>query len=162
LITAASRVEGVALLLVGDGPERAAAEALAARLGVRAMFTGVVSYDAMPDHLAAMDIGAVVAEPGHSFHYSPLKVAEYLAAGLPIVAPKVPALTERLHDGLDALLVEPGDDDALVGALRTLTDDPARRTAIAAAAHAGAYDWSWDAQVERVRAALESVEVTAP
>jgi glycosyltransferase involved in cell wall biosynthesis len=162
LIEAAARVERVALLLVGDGPERAAAQTLAARLGVNATFTGTVLYDEMPDHLAAMDIGAVVAAPGHSFHYSPLKVAEYMAAGLPIVAPNVGGLAERLHDGGDAVLFEPGDDDALVGALRALATDPTRRAAIGAAAQASAYDWSWDVQVERVRAALASMAAVRP
>ena len=39
---------------------------------------------------------------------SPLKLFEYLAAGRPIVASRLPALAEVLEDGVNALLVAPG------------------------------------------------------
>ena len=86
-VEAASTVPGAALLLVGDGPERARIERLARDLGVRAVFTGTVPHDELPAYLAAMDVAVVLAQRGEPFHYSPLKVAEYLAAGLPVVAP---------------------------------------------------------------------------
>ena len=50
----------------------------------------------LPIDLAAMDVGVVMADP-RSFHYSPLKLAEYLAAGLPVVAPDVAPLGELLE-----------------------------------------------------------------
>lgn len=156
IVESAARVPGCALLLVGDGPERAHVESLARRAGVHTVCTGTVGHDVLADHLGAMDVALVVAEPGASFHYSPLKLAEYLASGVATVAPRVPALADRLTDGVDAVLVDPGDDDELVAQLCALRDDPARRARIAAAGRTTAEkDWSWDHQIRRI---LESLE----
>jgi glycosyltransferase involved in cell wall biosynthesis len=103
-----------------------------------------------------MDVALVMAEPDSAFHYSPLKLAEYLAAGLPVIAPRVAQCTERLRDGVDALLVTPGDANALKEALEYLRDDPTKRTALGRRARAAAEDrWSWDQQVRSVLAALD-------
>jgi glycosyltransferase involved in cell wall biosynthesis len=154
LVRAAARLSGIRLLLVGDGPERTATEALARELGVPATFTGMVPHEGLARVLGAMDVGVALARPGEAFHYSPLKVAEYLAAGLPVVVPRVASLTERLPGAGAAPAFEPGDDADLAARLRELQGDPARRAALAAAARAGAAAWSWDKQVERVRSAL--------
>ena len=154
IVHAAARVEGATLLLVGDGPERPAIERLSRALGVRTRFTGLVPHEDLPRLLAAMDVGVVLARPGEPFHYSPLKVAEYLAAGLPVVAPRVPELIERLEDERQAVFYAAGDEAALAAALAGLRDDPDRRARLAAAAREDAPTWSWDHQVQRVRAAL--------
>ncbi len=151
-------VEGLpdaSLLLVGDGPERPAIEALARSRGVHAVFTGTVGHDRLPAHLAAMDVGLVLAATGGAFHYSPLKLAEYLAAGLAVVAPSVGPVSSRITDGVDALLVPPGDAPALAAAVRRLHDHPALRGRIATTGRAAARaHWSWDEQVRRVLDAL--------
>lgn len=155
-VEAAATVPGAALLLVGDGPERSRIERLANDLGVPATFTGTVPHHDLPAHLAAMDVGVVLAPHAAPFHYSPLKLAEYMAAGLPVVAPAVGQLTERLTDGVDALLVPPHDPQALGEALRRLRDDPEERARLGKAARAAAEDrWSWDHQVRRVVDALD-------
>ena len=102
-----------------------------------------------------MDAALVVADPDAPFHYSPLKLAEYLAAGLPVVAPRLGQPAARLVDGADAVLVDAGDVPAINAALRGLRDDPDRRAAIGRAARAAAEaTWSWDDQVRRVTAAV--------
>ena len=146
---------GASLLLVGDGPERVRIEKLARELGVPATFTGTVPHHELPAYLAAMDAAVVLAPRGAPFHYSPLKLAEYLAAGLPVVAPAVGQLPERLTEGLDALLVPPGDEAALGAALRHLRDDPEERARLGKAARAAAEAvWSWDHQIRCVVDAL--------
>ena len=158
LVEAASTVPDAALLLVGHGPERARIEQLARERGVRAVFPGTVPYDELPAYLAAMDVAVVLAPRGQPFHYSPLKLAEYLAAGLPVVAPAVGQLAERLTGGVDALLVPPHDLDALGAALGRLRDDPEERARLGKAARAAAEaEWSWDHQVRRVIDALADV-----
>jgi glycosyltransferase involved in cell wall biosynthesis len=157
-VEALTFVDGAALLLVGDGPERAGIERLARAWGVEVRATGTLPHDRIPDHLAAMDVALVVAAGRASFHYSPLKLAEYLAAGLPVVAPRVPALQARLDDGVDAVFVPPGDTATLAATLVALRDDPVRRAQLAKAARAAAEEsWSWDHQVERVVAALDAI-----
>jgi glycosyltransferase involved in cell wall biosynthesis len=156
-VEAAVRVESSALLMIGDGPERTRIEELARRRGVRAVFTGTVPHGDLPRYLALMDAAILVASADRVFHYSPLKVAEYLAAGLPVVAPRVGQLVERLTHGVDAVLVAPGDTDALAATLRGLRDDPTLRARLSRAARSAARErWSWDDQVRRVLTALES------
>ena len=123
LVEVAAGLEGVTLLLVGDGPERPAVEARARELGVRAVFTGTVPHLDLPRYLAAMDAAAVIAPDHGEFHYSPLKLAEYLAAGLPVVAPDVETVSSRLVHEEHALLVLPADRSALRAAIVRLRDD---------------------------------------
>jgi glycosyltransferase involved in cell wall biosynthesis len=155
LVAAAPATPGTVLLLVGDGPERARIEQLAADAGVEAVFTGTVSPAELPRHLAAMDVGVVMADP-RSFHYSPLKLAEYLAAGLPVLAPDVEPLRHRLDPDGNAVLYEAGSTTALRSALEELATDAPRRQRLRAGALAAAPQWSWDEQVRRVRAAIAS------
>jgi glycosyltransferase involved in cell wall biosynthesis len=155
LIDAVAGVERAVLLVVGDGPERPRIEALARERGVHAVFTGTVAHAELPDHLAAMDVAAVVAGTDHEFHYSPLKLAEYLAAGRPVIAPAVPQLTTRLRHGDDVVFVGPGDVPALRDAIVSLRDDDALRMRLAANARATARaDWSWDQQITMIDVAL--------
>lgn len=154
-IEAMAALPGAVLLLVGDGPERARLEALARERDVAAVCTGTVAHQDLPAHLALMDAALVLAGSAETFHYSPLKLAEYLAAGLPVVAPAVEQLADRLTDGVDAVLVPPGDVGAIVDALAGLRDDPARRARIGQAARATAEaHWSWDHEVRHVLGAL--------
>ncbi len=158
VVEAMSGVDGWSLLLVGDGPERRGVERLAAERGVHLVTTGTVFHGELPEMLAAMDVGVVLAGADESFHYSPLKLAEYLAAGLPVVAPAIGQLAERLHHEVDCLLVAPGDRDALVRALRRLHADSELREEIGATARQTAVDaWSWDLQVRRVLEAIREI-----
>ncbi len=155
-VDAVAGIEQTTLLLVGDGPERPAIEAQARQRGVHLVCTGTVDHADLPGHLAAMDVGLVLGPADGAFHYSPLKLAEYLAAGLPVVAPAVGTVTARLTDGVDALLVDPADPVALGAALRALRAEPALRGRLSAAGRAAAEaHWSWDEQVRRVLATLE-------
>ena len=154
-VEASATVAGATLLLVGDGPERRRIERLADDLGVPATFTGTVPHHELPAYMAAMDAAVVLATRNGPFHYSPLKLAEYMAAGLPVVSPASGQLAERLTDGVDAILVPPHDVAALGAALRRLHDDPEERARLGKAARAAAEaEWSWDDQVRRVIEAL--------
>lgn len=155
-VDAVAGMEGATLLLVGDGPERPAIEARARQRNVHLVCTGTVDHADLPRHLAAMDVALVLGPADGAFHYSPLKLAEYLAAGLPVVAPAVGTVTARLTDGVDALLVDPADPAAIGAAVRALRAEPALRARLSAAGRAtAAAHWSWDEQVRRVTAALD-------
>jgi glycosyltransferase involved in cell wall biosynthesis len=123
------------LLLVGDGPVRAELERRADRAGVRARMTitGIVSRDQIGNHIAAFDIAL---QPGVTAYASPLKLFEYMAAGLAIVAPDQPNIREILTDRADALLIDPGRPATLAAAVIELCRDEALRAKLAAAARA--------------------------
>ncbi len=114
------------LLLVGDGPERENLEHLVASLGLAnaVVFVGAKPYEEVPDYVAAMDATVVTAQVAHEFHYSPLKMREYLASARAVVAPRVGDVGRTVTDGVDALLYEPGDVDRLAEQLLVLRSDP--------------------------------------
>jgi glycosyltransferase involved in cell wall biosynthesis len=65
-----------------------------------------------------------------------VSVLEALRAGTPIVSTRIDGIPEDLTDGVDALLVPPGDPDAMAGALRRLLTDPELRARLAQGARA--------------------------
>jgi glycosyltransferase involved in cell wall biosynthesis len=144
-------IPNLSLLLVGDGLERPRLETLAQDLGLRdVIFTGTVSYEEMPRYIAAMDL-ALVLDPGNGeFHYSPLKLREYMACARAVLAPRVGQVGRFLTDGVDAILVDPGDARALARGIEHAYWQPGLREALGAAARTKvAEEGSWDRQVER-------------
>jgi glycosyltransferase involved in cell wall biosynthesis len=121
---------GLRLVVVGDGEERAALEALAAELGLtdRTLFAGVRRD--VPGLLPAFDVSCL-----SSVHEGvPLTVLESMAAGLPVVATAVGALSDLVTDGVEGFLVPSGDHLALADRLAALADDPALRALLGAQA----------------------------
>ena len=105
----------VHLLIVGDGPARAAVEEAARKAGTadRVHVTGAVKRPDMPDHIAAFDIAL---QPAATPYASPMKVFEYLAMGKPCIACDQPNLREILDDGESGLFFTPGDHAGLAQA----------------------------------------------
>src|SRR5206468_967242 len=102
------------LLLVGDGPERQPTAAVLAARGLSdaVTFAGNVPHERVAAMLTSMD-AAVAPYPAGDFYFSPLKVFEYMAAGLPIAASAIGQLATLLRDQQTALLCPPGDAAAL-------------------------------------------------
>lgn len=147
----------VALLLVGDGAERAAIEAAAVTAGLdNIVFTGTVPHAEVPEMMTAMDV-ALVLDPGvEEFHYSPLKLREYMACGRPVVAPRVGDIARLLTHEVDGLLVAPGDAVALAATITRLRGSAGLRTALGEAARQKVLaSATWDHQLERAVAALD-------
>ena len=160
LLHAAARLDrDVRFLIVGDGPERARLGALAAELGIadRVVFTGVIAHHAIPDHLAAMTVAAAPYRGQSDFYFSPLKIVEYLAAGLPVVASEQGDLARLV--GKAGLMVTPDDPVALAEALDSVLADPQRRRAMHFAARRHAAGLTWDAAAAQVEVALISAIV---
>jgi len=161
LIEALALLPDVAGRIVGGHPrepdlERATALAAARDLGPRVQFTGLLPPQDVAGAIADADVLVLpnTATEVSARYTSPLKLFEYLAAGRPIVASRLPALAEVLEDGVNALLVAPGDPTALADAIRRLLADPALALRLAARAFADAEQYSWARRAERLDVVL--------
>jgi glycosyltransferase involved in cell wall biosynthesis len=82
---------------------------------------------------------------------SPMKMFEYMASGVPIVASDLPVLGEVLGDGVNALIAPAGDAAAWQRAIERLLGDAALRVRLATRAQADLRrDYTWQARAERV------------
>ena len=141
------------LHIIGDGPGRADLEQDLAARGLSACATlhGAIAASDVPAHLAALDIATAPYPQQENFYFSPLKIYEYLAAGLPVVTTRVGHLHEVVHHGEDGLLVPPDDPAAFAQALLELARDPARRSRMGQNGQARvAREHSWDAVAQQI------------
>jgi glycosyltransferase involved in cell wall biosynthesis len=140
------------LLIVGDGPEWAALEAKMAADGLteRVELVGAVDPAAVPSLLQRIDI-AVAPYPASSGYFSPLKLYEYLAAALPVVASNVGQIADVIDDGRTGLLCRPGAPGELAAAIRVLRADPARAASLGRAGRTMVEQHhTWQAVVDRI------------
>jgi len=145
------------LLIVGDGPDRDRIEARLDTLGLRSAthLTGAVAASDVAGWLARMHVAAAPYRADQPFYFSPLKLYEYMAAGLPVVASRVGDLPDVLDHGRLGRLCAPDDASALADALAALAGDAALRARLGTAArdHVLAHR-TWDAVADRmIRAA---------
>lgn len=114
------------LLIVGDGPCRVSLEQLVDSQGLRNVvtFTGRVPHREIPRYLAAFDIGV---SPRATFYASPMKIPEYMATGMAVLAPRMPNIEDLITDGSNGVLFQPEDADDLAGAIDGLIHDTEQR-----------------------------------
>jgi len=137
----------VELLIIGDGPQRQAVEERARALGVddRLSVTGWVPYEQVPALLASAHVGLDTAPLTEVNHGSTMvKIAEYLAVGLPVVAS---ALRETQLTGGPAVIAVPdGRVESFIEPVAGLLIDPVRWRAAADLARERGRDLQWPAQ----------------
>jgi glycosyltransferase involved in cell wall biosynthesis len=141
------------LLIVGDGPERESLiENLSARrLSKAAYFSGAVDPNEVPGLLASMDVAVAPYPAQQHFYFSPLKVYEYMAAGLPVVASRVGQLKRLIQDGKNGFLCSPGDPHSLAATLYRLSRDPELLGRLGRAARETVHrNYSWETIVGRI------------
>lgn len=157
------RGSNVRLLVVGDGPERAALETdLAARgLSAATHLTGAVDPDAVPGFLASMNVAVAPYPDRPDFYFSPLKLFEYMAAGRAIVASRIGQVADIIDAGVTGLLHTPGDPAALAEDLELLRCASGLRWGLGRAARAAARRrHTWEAVARRIlRLAVPPSEV---
>jgi len=130
LVDAMRDVPDAALVVIGDGPAKAALVRRATdALGDRAHFLPHTPPDDLLRLTASADLGVHVPEPiTESIRLAlPNKLFEYLMAGLPVVVADIPEM-QRVVEQFDVgLVVDPYDRDGLAAALRRALDDEAAR-----------------------------------
>ena len=139
------------LVLAGEGPERKSVEqAVPEALRERVTFTGRVDPLELPEVFGRAAVVCAPSLGGESFG---IVLLEGMAAGRPVVASSIPGYAAVLRDGVDGILVPPGDADALAVALVRVLDDPGAAQAMGRSGreHSRRYDWP------NVAAAIEKV-----
>jgi glycosyltransferase involved in cell wall biosynthesis len=128
----------VELVFVGDGPDRGMLEQLVRETGVDGAveFLGSCTQPEVADALAAADVLAApsVATADGRREGIPVALMEGMACGLPVVASALSGIPELVVDGINGLLVEPGNVEALAAALASLSRDPSLRARLGATA----------------------------
>jgi glycosyltransferase involved in cell wall biosynthesis len=126
ILDAAERAKDLRFVLVGDGPDGPAIEREVRSRGLPnvTLDRRFIPKEELEERLAAADaVLGVFGSTPKSSRVVPCKVYDGLAAGLPVVTGDGPGPRELLRDGENALLVDRGDPDSLVAALRRLRDE---------------------------------------
>lgn len=143
---------------LGSGDMEAELRGLRDELGLQEMveFTGWAEDEQLLPYLATADVG-LAPEPKSALNdqSTMIKIGEYLAMGLPVVAYD---LTEsRVSAEGAAVYATPDAEDSFAACIDALLDDPKRREAMSAEGRARAIrELSWEHSLEQLRAAYAS------
>lgn len=142
LLHAVSRLEGVHLALVGDGPLRKDLETLTIQLGLTQRVHFLGRRTDIPSLLKTAD---VYVQPSRWEGFG-IATLEAMAAGLPVVASNVPGLADVV--GNAGMLFPPGDADILAARLKLLIDSPELRSELGKQAKLRAAKYDIESTVE--------------
>jgi glycosyltransferase involved in cell wall biosynthesis len=135
LLEAAARTPGVDYVLAGDGSMRPSLEARARELGLENVsFAGYLQHDGLVDFYRRADILFVQTRASEYTNATviPVKLFEYMAASRPIVYAGTGLALDVLARAGCAVVVPPGDPEAIAAAVRELAGDPERRLELGA------------------------------
>jgi glycosyltransferase involved in cell wall biosynthesis len=139
------------LMIVGDGPALLALQERAGQLGLagRVHLVGRVQHDQVAGYMQAFDIALQTASVPYA---SPLKLFEYMALGLPVVAPDQPNIREVLDNGVNALLFDPDSQLSFRQTLMRLCGDTVLRAKLGQAARRTIQDhpFTWTHNAEQI------------
>jgi glycosyltransferase involved in cell wall biosynthesis len=157
-LRAISQVDGVDLLIAGEGDERAPLEDAAAKLALseRVRFLGPLARDRVIDLFRAAD-AAILSSSWENF---PHAVVEALAAGTPVIATRAGGVAEVVHDEVNGLIVPADDAEALGAAVRRFAGDAELRERLRAAAVPSVAEYAPARVFGRLEATL--LEVAGP
>jgi len=144
----------------GDG-SLISTKTVANDLGVagRLQFTGPIARDQVSDYLQQADIFINTTD----FDNTPVSVIEAMACGLCVVSTNVGGVSHLIDNGIDGLLVPPGDEEAMAAAVRKIAGNPefAQRLSRNARAKAERFDWThvlpqWESLLDAIAGAKSS------
>ena len=116
-------------IIIGDGPERAAIEAMVDKWGLADRVHLLGTRHDTPALVAALDVFTLCSLN----EASPVSILEALACGVPVIATDVGSIKESVISGKTGWLVRSGDVKAMVGSVQKLLSDPPARAAMGAA-----------------------------
>jgi glycosyltransferase involved in cell wall biosynthesis len=132
--------------------------------GFNGRYLGRVDYDRMPELVAAADIGVAPYDTARlgqlrlGFYWSPLKIFEYMASGIPtLTVPRFP-LTEIVREGQEGLFFREGDAEELARSIERLADDAPLRERLGRGSRNRVVErYSWDRHCEQLEGVLRRI-----
>lgn len=123
------RNPNVELWLIGDGLEKSFIQELSSKLGMAesVIFFGRKKFKEIPFWIDQFDIALVSAESKSDFHYSPLKLREYLISKKATIAPDAGEIPTLFENGKHLVLYEPGNPEDLANKIEILVHNPSLR-----------------------------------
>lgn len=150
------------LHLIGGSEERIQdLREKATRLSVqdRVFFLGQMPPGEVKRHLAdsAVAVLPLTQDLISASFTSPLKLFEYMAARIPIVASDLPSTREVLSSGVNALLVQPDDPRALGNGIRRLLEDRSMAEGLAQKAYEDVMEFTWEKRAQKISHFIRSL-----
>ncbi len=157
-LEAVAATDGVRFVIAGDGPDRAALEGRARELGIadRVRFLGAQPRERIVELFRAAD-ATILSSSWENF---PHTVVEALAVGTPVLAMEAGGVAEVVHDGVNGLLVAPGDTGGLAEAVRRFFSDEGLRERLRGAAASSVAEYSPERVFGELEATLRRVART--
>jgi glycosyltransferase involved in cell wall biosynthesis len=152
---AAPRIPAATLRIVGDGTLRRVVERLVSDLPRQTVWTRALTQ---PQVAVALDESTCLVLPSRSEGMGRV-IIEAFCRGRGAIGSRVGGIPDLVEDGVNGLLVEPGDAQALADALVRVLEDGALADELGRNAHASADLWTISAQefAARLRALVERV-----
>lgn len=158
LLRATSRLRGVRVVVIGDGPARREAE----RALPQAVFLGFHDGEHLARLFASLDV-FVHPGPHETFCQS---IQEAQASGVSVVAPAAGGPLDLVMPGINGALVPAGDEAAIAAVVGSLAANPKLRQAFGAAGRAAVQDRGWaelgDRLIEHYRSVLAERAAPTP
>jgi len=142
--------------LVGDGTQRAALESFAQDSRRCVEVIPSIPYEAIPEFLSHVHVGVLPFPNEEKFQVcSPIKLFEYMAAGLAILATRILCHTDVMKNENYVFWAESADEDGLLNALRALWEKRHTLGDVSAASVSAAQAWTWSESAIQLKSALE-------
>jgi glycosyltransferase involved in cell wall biosynthesis len=142
--------------IVGDGAQRMELEEFASRTDGRIRLIPSVPHQCIPEMLAQAHIGVLPFPDEEKFRVSsPIKLFEYMAAGLPILATRIVSHTDVVGNGKYVFWADGADEDALLAALLTIWDHYDVLSDMGRDASIAIHAWTWQESAIKMSKAIE-------
>lgn len=142
------RKRDVGFAFVGGGSGMEVVRRMTQPIAERTLFLDRVPHARVPGIVRALDVGVL---PETAYYCCPLKILEWMAAGIAVVAPGYDAIRELIEDGRSGALFTPGNVPELVETVDGLLAEPERRKSLGASAAARVRrSMTWRHNAERV------------
>jgi glycosyltransferase involved in cell wall biosynthesis len=143
--------------IIGEGTEHADLEIFANQTNGRIHVFPAVQHSQVPELLTQAHVGVLPFPDEEKFRVSsPIKLFEYMAAGLPILATRITCHTDVVAEGDFAFWAEQSDEASFLSALRSLWSNSDRLIEMGHHSAFAAQEWTWRESAQKLKKALET------